>query len=94
MTKQNDHDEWFNYVVGSVNYIAFCDSASKTMVTTVHDPTIEEYAYFDATKRPDASLKYAKPASSLESTESTNSTSSAPSIESTNSTTHTDSNTP
>jgi len=61
MTKQNDHGEWFNYVIGSVNCIAFCDSASKAMMTTVHDPTVEEYAYFAAVKRPGASFKYAKP---------------------------------
>jgi Transposase IS4 len=46
MTKEKDHGEWFNYVVGSVNCIVFCDSASKAMMTTVHDPTVEEYAYF------------------------------------------------
>jgi len=60
MTKQNNHGEWFNYVIGSVNCIAFCDMASKAMMTTVYDPTIEEYAYFNAAKRPGASLKYAK----------------------------------
>ncbi len=60
MTKQNNHGEWFNYVVDSVNCIAFCDSASKAMMTTVHDPTVEEYAYFDAVRRPGASLKHAK----------------------------------
>ena len=60
MTKQNDHGEWFNYVIGSVNYIAFCDSASKAMMTTVHDLTAKNYVYFDAIKRPGASLKYAQ----------------------------------
>lgn len=66
MSKQNDHGEWFNYVVGSVNCIAFCDSASKAMMTTVHDLTAEEYVYFDAVKRPGASFKYAKPAEAVE----------------------------
>jgi hypothetical protein len=94
MTKQNDHSKWFNYVVSSVNCIAFCDSASKAMMTTVHDPTIKEYAYFDAAKRPNASLKYTKPISSFKSTELTNSTSSASLIESTNSTIYTNLNTP
>ena len=60
MTKQNNHREWFNYVISSVNCIAFCDMASKAIMTTVYDPTIEEYAFFNAAKRPGASLKYAK----------------------------------
>jgi hypothetical protein len=34
--------------------------ASNSMMTTVHDPIAEEYAYFDRVKRPGASLKYAK----------------------------------
>jgi Transposase IS4 len=66
MTKQKDHGEWFNYVIESVNCIAFCDMASKAMMTTIHDPTTEEYAYFDARKRPGASLKYAIAAESVE----------------------------
>jgi hypothetical protein len=61
MMKQNDYDKWFNYIINSVNCIAFCDSASKAIITTIYDPTIEEYDYFDAMKRPSASLKYAKP---------------------------------
>jgi hypothetical protein len=60
MMKQNDHGEWFNYVISSVNYIAFYDIALKVMMITIHDPTIKEYAYFDVIKRPKASLKYAK----------------------------------
>jgi Transposase IS4 len=79
MTKEKDHGEWFNYVVGSVNCIAFCDSASKAMMTTVHDPTVEDYTYFDAAKRPGASLKYSK---QVESTKSTSSTQAGESTES------------
>jgi Transposase IS4 len=60
LRKQNDHGTWYNYVVKSLNCIAFCDMASNSMMTTVHDPTVEEYAYFDRIKRPGASLKYAK----------------------------------
>jgi Transposase IS4 len=74
MTKEKDHGEWFNYVVSSVNCVAFCDSASKAMMTTVHDPTAEEYAYFNAVKRPGASLKYSIPTPATQSTESTKST--------------------
>lgn len=61
MTKQNDHGKWFNYVVSSINCIAFCNSASKAMMTTVYNSTAEEYTYFDAVKRPDTSLKYIQP---------------------------------
>jgi hypothetical protein len=88
MTKQNDHGEWFNWVVGSVNCIAFCDSASNAMMTTVHDPTVEEYTYFEAVKRSNASLKYAKFADSLSSANSassSNSTLPEPSANSTHS---------
>ena len=76
MTKQNDHREWFNWVVGNVNCIAFCDSASKAMMTTVYDPLVDEYAYFDAIKRCGASLKYAKFAESLDAANSVSSASS------------------
>ncbi len=72
MTKQNNHGEWFNYVVGSVNCIAFCDSASKAMMTTVHDPTMEEYTYFDRIKRPGASLKLAVDAETANAANSIN----------------------
>ena len=60
MTKEKDYREWFNYVIGNVNCIAFCDMASKSMITTVHDPTVEEYTFFSAAKRPNASFKYGK----------------------------------
>ncbi|ERF72396.1 hypothetical protein EPUS_07558 [Endocarpon pusillum Z07020] len=72
MTKQNDYGEWFNYVVGSVNCIAFCDSASKAMMTTIHDPTMEEYTYFKRIKRPKASLKYAVDAETANAANSAN----------------------
>jgi Transposase IS4 len=84
MTKEKDHGEWFNYVVGSVNCIAFCDSASKAMMTTVHDPTVEEYAYFDAVKRPGASLKYSIPSPATQAAESAKSTPFRQAVESTN----------
>ncbi len=87
MTKQNDHGEWFNYVVGSVNCIAFCDSASKAMMTTVHDPTMKEYTYFDGKKRPGASRKFAVDAETADLANSTNAakfTCSAPSAPSNN----------
>jgi Transposase IS4 len=60
LRKQNDHGAWYNYVVESVNCIAFCDMASNSMMTTVHDPTVEEYTYFDRIKRPGASLRNVK----------------------------------
>jgi Transposase IS4 len=77
MTKEKDHGGWFNYVVSSVNCIAFCDSASKAMMTTVHDPTVEEHAYFDAVKRPGASLEYSILTPATQTTESTKSTQAA-----------------
>ena len=58
MTKQNDHGEWFNYIIDNVNCIAFYDSVSKTMMTIVYDPTMKEYVYFDRIKRSGTSLKY------------------------------------
>ena len=60
MTKEKDHGEWFNYVVGTVNCIGFCDMAPRAMMTTVHDPTVKEYIYIDRVKRSGASLKYSK----------------------------------
>jgi Transposase IS4 len=74
MTKEKDYGEWFNYVVGSINCIALCDSASKAMMTTVHDSTIEEHTYFDAVKRTGASLKYSKPSPATQAAESAKST--------------------
>jgi hypothetical protein len=71
MTKEKDHKEWFNYVISSVNYIAFCDSALKAIMTTVHDSTVKDYTYFNAVKRPGASLKYPKQVESIKSTSST-----------------------
>ena len=67
MTKEKDHREWFNYVIRSVNYIAFYDSAFKTMMTTIHDPIIKEHTYFNRAKRPGASLKYFKVIKFIES---------------------------
>jgi Transposase IS4 len=61
MIKQNDHEDWYNYVVGNVNCIGFYDMAASSMMTTVHDPITEEYTFFDRVKRPEASLKNAKP---------------------------------
>ena len=58
MTKQNNYKKWFNYVIDNVNYIVFCNSVSKTMMTTVHDSTIKKYTYFDRIKRPKTSLKF------------------------------------
>jgi hypothetical protein len=46
MTKQNDHGDWYNYVVSNVNCIGFCDMVASSMMTTVHDPTAEEYTFF------------------------------------------------
>ena len=60
MIKKKDHGEWFNYVIKNVNYIAFYDMASKSMMTAVYDPIVEEYTYFSTIKRPGASLKYVK----------------------------------
>lgn len=62
MPRQTDHGRNFNYVVGNVNCIAFCDMATSVMMSTVHDPTQEEYEYFDPAKRPGASLSNSKPA--------------------------------
>ena len=66
ITKQKDYKEWFNYVIESVNCIAFYDIASKAIITTIHNPTTEKYAYFNARKRPRASLKYTIAAESVE----------------------------
>jgi hypothetical protein len=48
-------------------------------MTIVHDPTVEDYTYFNAVKRPGASLKYLK---QVESTKSTSSTQARESTES------------
>ena len=61
MTKQINHEEWYNYVIGNVNCIAFCDMATTSIMTTVHDPTEEDYVWYDEIKRPGASLTNAKP---------------------------------
>jgi hypothetical protein len=74
MTKEKDYKEWFNYVISSVNCIAFCDSASKVIMTTVYNSTVKEYVYFNAVKRPGASLKYLIPASATQAAESIRST--------------------
>jgi Transposase IS4 len=70
MTKEKDRRKWFDCVISSVNYITFCDSASKAMMTAVHDSTIKEYAYFSAVKWPGASPKYSKSTSSTQAAES------------------------
>jgi hypothetical protein len=44
-----------------MNYIGFYDTAASSMMTTVHDPTVEEFVYFNRVKRPETSLKNAKP---------------------------------
>lgn len=59
-TKQNNHGDWYNYVIDSVNCVGFCDMATAWLMTTVHDPYTEEYVYFDRVKRPGATLKNAK----------------------------------
>ena len=89
MTKQNDHGEWFNYVVNNVNYIAFCDLAFKIMMITVHDPTMEEYTYFDRIKRPGASLKLAVDAETANTANSINAAKFTCPVPSTNSTSST-----
>jgi hypothetical protein len=83
MTKEKNYREWFNYVISSINYVVFYNSASKAMMTTVHDPTAEEYAYFNAVKRPGASLKYLIPTPATQSTESTKSTPPTQAVEAT-----------
>ena len=67
MAKEKDYREWFNYIIKSVNSIVFYDLAFKVMMTTVYDPIIEEYIYFNRVKRPSASLKYLKAAESANS---------------------------
>jgi hypothetical protein len=81
--KEKNYREWFNYVISSVNCVAFCDSASKAMMTTVHNPTAEEYAYFNAVKRPGASLKYSILTPATQSTEFTKSTPPTQAVEAT-----------
>jgi hypothetical protein len=44
------------------------------MMTTVHDSTVKEYAYFNAVKRPGASLKYSILAPATQAAESIRST--------------------
>jgi hypothetical protein len=73
MTKQNDHGDWYNYIIGNVNCVVFCDSAPRAMMTTVYDPTVEEYVYFSCIKRPGASLKIAIPAGTAKFTKSADS---------------------
>jgi Transposase IS4 len=59
MTRQNHHGDWYNYIVGNVNCITFCDMAATSMMSTVHDPTIEPLLLLDPVRRPGASLKNA-----------------------------------
>jgi hypothetical protein len=59
MTRQNHHGDWYNYIVGNVNCIIFCDMAATSMMSTVHDPTIEPLLLLDPVRRPGASLKNA-----------------------------------
>jgi hypothetical protein len=51
------------------------------MMTTVYDSTVKEYAYFNAVKRPGASLKYSILASATQAAESTRSTPSPQAVE-------------
>jgi hypothetical protein len=52
LQKEKHHGEWFNYVIENVNCLAFYDMAVTLFMTTVYDPTEDEYVYFDAIKRP------------------------------------------
>jgi hypothetical protein len=63
MIKKKNYKEWFNYVISSINCITFYDSASKVIMTIVHNSTVKEYVYFNAVKQPGASLKYLIPIS-------------------------------
>jgi hypothetical protein len=54
------------------------------MITIVHDFTIKEYVYFNAVKRPSASLKYSIPSPATQAAESASSTPSKQAVESTN----------
>jgi hypothetical protein len=51
------------------------------MMTTVHNSTVKEYVYFNAIKRPGASLKYLILASAMQAAESTKSTPSSQAAE-------------
>jgi Transposase IS4 len=51
------------------------------MMTIVHDSTVKEYAYFNAVKRPGASLKYLILISATQTAESTRSTPSSQAAE-------------
>jgi hypothetical protein len=53
------------------------------MITTVYDSTVKEYAYFNAVKRPGASLKYSILIPATQTTESTKSTPSTQAAEAT-----------
>jgi hypothetical protein len=52
LQKEKHHGEWFNYIIGSVDCLAFYDKAVTLFMTTVYDPTEDEYVYFNAVKRP------------------------------------------
>jgi hypothetical protein len=54
------------------------------MITTVHNSTVEEYAYFDAVRRPGTSLKYLIPSSATQAAESAKSIPFRQAVESTN----------
>jgi hypothetical protein len=62
---------WRNGIAGGVTAHA---SDTKAIITTVYNPTAEEYAYINAVKRPGASLKYLILIPATQSTESTKST--------------------
>jgi hypothetical protein len=52
-------------------------------MTTVHDLTVKEYAYFNAIKQPGTSLKYSILIPAMQTTESTQSTPSIQAAEAT-----------
>jgi hypothetical protein len=54
------------------------------MMTIVHDSTIKEYVYFNAVKRPGASLKYLILSSATQTAESASSTPFKQAVESIN----------
>lgn len=51
-SKEKNYGLWRNQVQNNVNCIAFVDMRGCTMMTTVHDPTVEDLHWFPYVQRP------------------------------------------